>query len=93
MSSTFDGRKSEILIGERRMQSATVGDRVRIDIPEKDDFDYRYHGEHGEVIDVSRDDAGETTGDERDSLIYRIRLDSGEELDVRWRDIRPAFDG
>lgn len=71
------------------MQSAEIGDRVRIDIPDKDDPDYRYHGNHGEVIEILRDDAGASTGDERDSLLYRVQLDSSVQLDLRWRDLRP----
>lgn len=74
------------------MQSVERGDRVRIDIPDKDDPDYRYHGEHGEVISVMRDDAAATTGDERDAYLYRVRLSSGEEIDVRWRDLRPPIE-
>jgi len=71
------------------MQSAEIGDRVRIDIPDKGDPDYRYHGNHGEVVEILRDDAGASTGDERDSVLYRVQLDSGVQLDLRWRDLRP----
>ena len=74
------------------IQSAKIGDRVWIDIPDKDNPDYRYHGEHGEVVDVIRDDAGASTSDERDSFLYRIQLDSGAQLDLRWRDLRPPFE-
>ena len=67
------------------------GDRVRVDIPDETDPDYRYHGEHGEVVNILDDDAGRETGDPRDSLIYRLRLESGETIDLRWRDIRPPL--
>jgi len=74
------------------MQCAEIGDKVRIDIPDKDDPDYRYHNEHGEIADVRRDDAGEPTEDDRDSYLYRVRLASGEQIDVRWRDLRPPIE-
>ncbi|MFC7230554.1 hypothetical protein ACFQMM_02645 [Saliphagus sp. GCM10025308] len=74
------------------MQSIKTGDRVRIDIPDKDDPDYRHHGEHGEVTEVLLDDAGASTGDERDSFLYRVQLDSGVQLDFRWRDLRPPLE-
>jgi hypothetical protein len=70
----------------------TVGDRVRIDIPDETDPDHdRLHGCQGEITAILEDDAGEETGDERDSRIYRIQLESGETIDVRWRDIRPPI--
>jgi len=73
------------------MHRFDVGDRVRIDIPDETDPDFeRYHGETGEVVEVICDDAGEATGDERDSLIFRVELDGGETVDFRWRDLRPV---
>ena len=67
------------------------GDQVRIDIPDENDPDYEeYHGERGEVVEVQQDDAGRTTGDERDSYIFSVELDSGRIVDFRWRDLRPA---
>jgi ribosomal protein L21E len=72
------------------MQRISKGDRVRVDIPDETDPDYRqYHGRHGEVVELLADDASEVTGDERDSLIYRVRLDDGKSVDFRWRDLRP----
>lgn len=66
------------------------GDRVRIDIPDETDPDHElYHGCHGEVVELLEDDASEITGDDRDSLIYRICLDDGGKVDLRWRDLRP----
>ena len=43
------------------------------------------------VGDVGRleDDAGEVTGDIRDTVLYRVRLEDGTEIDVRWRNLRP----
>lgn len=67
------------------------GDRVRIDIPDQDDPDFkRFHGEQGVVIDVLNDAAGTETGDIRDSKLYRVKLDMGETMDCRWRDLRPV---
>lgn len=50
------------------MRRFEVGDRVRIDIPDETDPDYdRYHDRVGRVVEVIEDDAGQHTGDERDS--------------------------
>lgn len=65
------------------------GDRVRIDIPDTDDPDFRYHRQQGEIVEVIKDEASSTSGDERDNEIYRVELDSGEVIDFRWRDLRP----
>lgn len=66
------------------------GDRVRVDIPDETDSDHDvFHGEHGTVVAVLEDDAGKTTGDERDSLLFRVELDDEETIDLRWRDLRP----
>lgn len=56
------------------------------------DPDHDLHGSHGTVSNVIEDEAGEATGDERDSTIYRVELDSGLEVDVRWRDLRPPVE-
>lgn len=69
-----------------------VGSRVRIDIPDETDPDFRLHGEHGLLVKVIEDAAGSVTGDEEDNNLYRINLDNGEKVDVRARDIRPAID-
>lgn len=67
-----------------------VGDDVRIDIPDESDPDHdRLHRRHGEIVAMVGDDAGDVTGDVRDSLLYRVRLDDGTKTDVRWRDLRP----
>ena len=69
-----------------------VGDRVRVDIPDETDPDHdRYHGEHGQIVDILEDEAGTLTGDERDSIIYRIQFSTGEELDLRHQSIRPPI--
>lgn len=72
------------------MKRYEEGDRVRLDIPNEMDPDHdRLHGIHGQVIKILEDDAGATTGDERESYIFRVELDEGGIEDVRWRDIRP----
>lgn len=65
------------------------GDRVRIDIPDEQDPDHDLHGRHGTVQSVLEDDASEITGDERDDVTFRVRLQDGETIDFRWRDLRP----
>lgn len=75
------------------MERVRPGDRVRVDIPIESDPDHvAYHGRHGAVVGVMEDDAGAETGDSRDSVIYRVRFDDGEEADFRWRDLRPPMD-
>lgn len=70
-----------------------VGDRVRVDIADERDPDFdRLHGQHGEITNVMEDDAGEETGDPRDSAIYRVNLRNGGEVDLRWRDLRPPIE-
>lgn len=67
------------------------GDRVRVDIPDTTDPDHeRLHGAHGTVQDVLEDEAGQTTGDDRDRHIYRVGVEDGTRVDLRWRDLRPA---
>ena len=66
------------------------GDRVRISIPDETDPEHpQYHGERGTVVAVLTDDAGKVTGDERDSALFRVQLDTDETTDFRWRDLRP----
>jgi ribosomal protein L21E len=66
-----------------------VGDRVRIDIPDKTDPDHaRLHGTHGNVVDVVEDDAGRVTGDSRDSYLYKVRTEENGTVNARWVDLR-----
>ena len=63
------------------MQRFVEDDRVRVDIPDKDDPDHdRWHGVVGTVVDVREDDAGKETGDERDSTEYLVESDDGESM-------------
>ena len=54
------------------------GDRVRVDIPNKDDPDFdHFHGEYGVITAVLNDDAGFETENTRDSWLYQLELDLG----------------
>lgn len=65
------------------------GDRVRVDVPDATDPDHdEFHGEHGTIVAILRDDAAASTGDERDSFLFRVELDDGRTSDFRWRDLR-----
>lgn len=72
------------------LQRFTEGDRVRVDIPDRDDPDHDpFHGRRGTVVDVLADEAGTETGDDRDSTLYTVKLEDGTSMDFRWRDLRP----
>jgi ribosomal protein L21E len=73
------------------MRRFEVGDCVRVDIPDRDDPDFdRYHGRTGEVVEVIEDEAGQATGDERDSHLFEVAFENGEYDHFRWRDLRPG---
>ena len=73
------------------MRRFDTGDSVRIDIPDETDHDHdRLHGRRGTVVEIISDDAGAVTDDEREGYLFRVELDDGETVDVRWRDLRPA---
>ena len=73
------------------MRRFEVGDQVRIDIPDQTDPDHdRLHGRRGRVVDILEDDAGQETGDQRDSHLFSVELEDGTVADLRWRDLRPA---
>ena len=75
------------------MAEFELGDRVRIDIPDETDPDHAdFHGQHGTILKMISDDAGNLTNDDCDSVIYRVELASGETMDFRRRDIRPPLD-
>jgi len=55
------------------MSGFEVGDRVRLDIPDQNDPDFaRLHWQTGEIKETMKDDADLSTGDERDSILYRV---------------------
>lgn len=69
------------------------GIQVRIDIPDETDPDHsEFHGCHGTIKVELRDQAGQETGNTRDSTIYRIKFDDGSTADFQWRDLRPPID-
>jgi ribosomal protein L21E len=69
------------------------GDKVRIDIPDKDDPDHdQLHGEQGTITGILEDNAGDVTGDPRDSYLFSVEIDGSTVKDFRWRDLRPAQD-
>jgi len=73
------------------MKRFEVGDHVRVDIPDTTDPDFdHYHGRTGKVREVIEDDAGVTTGDERDSYLFAVEFENGDTNHFRWRDLRPA---
>jgi hypothetical protein len=75
------------------MNEPNEGDRTRVDIPDETDPDHdAYHGLHGTIVDVLEDDADRVTGEEREGLIYRVELETGETVDFRWRDLRPPLE-
>jgi len=75
------------------MEQISEGDRVRVDLPDETDPDHeRYHGTHGAVERILEDDADAVTGDERDSQLFRIRLETGETADFRRHDLRPPLE-
>jgi len=56
-----------------------LADRVRIDIPDKTDSDFEYHGEHGIVLS-------------RRAGVYEVALeDHNITMTVRKDEIRPPF--
>ncbi|MFC6717948.1 hypothetical protein ACFQGT_09945 [Natrialbaceae archaeon GCM10025810] len=75
------------------MPRFTVGDRVRVDIPNEVDPDHdRYHGRHGTVVEIFEDDAAEETGRELDAFLFTIEFDSEDTMDFRGRDLRPPLE-
>lgn len=89
----MDGSEIELTVSSTfsfLMKRFIEGDRIRVDIPDETDPDYDdYHRVTGTVVEILEDNAGITTGDIRDSQIYRVELDSGTVEDFRWRDLRP----
>lgn len=75
------------------MNELNKGDNIRIDIPDETDPDHdAYHGHHGTIVEILEDDADRVAGEEREGLIYRVELETGETADFRWRDLRPPLE-
>ncbi|ATW87030.1 hypothetical protein halTADL_0208 [Halohasta litchfieldiae] len=61
------------------MQQYRLADRVRIDIPDVRDSDFRFHGEHGMVLS-------------RQDRVYEVALDEfSVVLEVTKEEVRPPF--
>ena len=74
------------------MPTFEAGDRVQLDITDTTDPNFDWHGEHGRIVNVFEDDAGEVTVDDQDNRLYRVELDEYDQrLDVRHCDLRPLF--
>ncbi|SHL60404.1 hypothetical protein [Haladaptatus paucihalophilus] len=72
------------------MHRFSEGDRIRVDIPDETDPDFETaHGRKGKVTKIIADNASDVTGDKRDNRIYRVQFSDGEQMDFRWRDLRP----
>jgi hypothetical protein len=75
------------------MKRFEIDYQVRVDIPDETDPDHeRLHRKHGTIVEILEDDAGEETGDPRDSYLFIVDLDNGTLEHLRWRDLRPVPD-
>lgn len=64
------------------------GDKVRIDIPDPNDLDHRYHRRSGLIIDVFKDELGGLTGNQLHNYIYTVQIDdSVVAVDLRHDDL------
>lgn len=71
----------------------SIGDRIRVDIPDETDPDHdQYHGQHGTIVNILEDDAAEETGREKDGFLFNVKFDSGNVMDFRGRDLRPPLE-
>jgi hypothetical protein len=60
------------------------GDRVKV-ITDTVNPDMVHHGRTGEIIDVSKDDAGSVTGNPEDDYMYTVQFENGEVPDIHFR--------
>lgn len=73
------------------MNRFTEDDRVRVDIPDRDDPDFEeFHRETRTVVDILEDDASDMSGDERDDVLYTVEFNDGSWVGFRWRNLWPA---
>ena len=64
-----------------------------MDITDTNDQEFDWHGQHGWVVELLKDDAGEIIGGDRDSQLYSVHFNEhGQPLGLRRRNLRPAFD-
>ena len=69
---------------ESQETSFQKGDRIRIIIDEIDP-DMHYHGEEGEIIEISFDDAASVTGNSEDNFMFKVELENGEVPEIHFR--------
>lgn len=70
------------------MQRFVEGDRVRVDIPDEDDPDHRYHGEFGEITSILEDGLSGITGYPQHDYLYTVGFDDDlEAADFRYDDL------
>lgn len=59
-------------------------DRAKVEVLNKIDLNHgKIHTEHKTTTETIEDDAGEVTGDNRDSRFLRIKFEDGETLNLR----------
>ena len=64
------------------MEQFTEGNRVRIDSHDETGPEHKLHdGKHAPIVTLLEDHAEEITGDGREGIIYRVKLDTGERVD------------
>ncbi len=70
----------------------SIGEEVRIDIPDKTDPDFEeYHGRSGQVVNIFRDNLRMATERSSDGFLYTIRFDDGTTQSFREKDLRPTI--
>jgi ribosomal protein L21E len=71
-----------------------IGDRVKLVLDKEGSPDNQLHGKKGEITDIQFDNLGETTGQPKDSFLYKVQLDSGHTPNIHFRrhDLRKLKD-
>jgi ribosomal protein L21E len=95
MTAGVNGQRSNNAISSEynyQMPYFEEGDRVRVDIPDEADPDHEtFHGTHGTIVSMIKDNAGQLTGDDRDDVLFRVEIDENGTADFRQRDLRPPI--
>jgi hypothetical protein len=71
------------------MTTYGLGETVRVDIPDPDDPDHKYHGKVGVIKAVYADDLGLLTGNPEDDSLYTVVFDEDDlgTMDFRYQDL------